>query len=329
MTGPSAQSTEQKPRLTGIAYELGEEARDYREIVGRAEAMTRYGMADDAALWGFGQYRRTNRDTTQLAVAAARKTLDQAQIAPQDIDTVILCSTSFPNGVGSDTHLDCCNSVFGELELFGKLAFGMTLNRCGTMLTAIHLAARLVAAQCYRNVLIVSSDVVANEAERFQNYAVLSDAASSCLVTAADRPGYDIIHTSHLSAPAATNDTGARLAATVNKNIRDALDIDLTAIRRVFHDNLFIPLVSMREQAAGFNKRQLYLKNIAAIGHCFSSDPLISLADCMKPEEINSEDYVGLFSSTPGLRVGIILASGRPASAMPNHAGLVNPRSDD
>jgi 3-oxoacyl-[acyl-carrier-protein] synthase III len=300
-------------RLAGIAYELGEEERSYRDLEGMAEAIRRFRMIDDAALWGWGGYRKTRREASQLAVASARKTLESAGLAPDEVDMVILCSTSFPTGTG--VHLGYCNVVLGELGLFGAFSFGMTLNRCGTMLTALRLAAEMTAAGRAENALVISTDVVSDELGRFQPYAIFSDAASSCVVTASDRAGYDVVHAIHASVAASMDDTGADLAATSARGICRALGETLPAIHKVFPDNLFLPIVCMREQMAGFSRRQLFLDNVTAVGHCFSSDSLINLATQTGDTALPPRSLVALFSSTPGLRTGLVLRTGASAPA--------------
>ena len=44
---------------------------------------------------------------------------------------------------------------------------GVTLGRCNTMLSSVYLAHRLVASQAYGSVLVIGSDLVADEEERF------------------------------------------------------------------------------------------------------------------------------------------------------------------
>lgn len=292
------------PRLIGISYELGEESRNYLELEGRTEALARYRMVDNPALWGWGQFHKTQRPASELALASARKTLAAARLTAGDIGAVILCSTSFPAGDG--VHLGYCNTVLGELALFNKPTFGMTLNRCGTLLSAISVAADLVAAR-REAVLVICADVIANEPDRFQNYAILSDSASSCVVTADGHAGYGIVHKIHTSAHATINDTGGGLAHDASQRLLAASGNDPRSIGKVFHDNLFLPVISMREQMAGFSKDQLYLDNIAAVGHCFASDSLINLATYRQHNTFSPSTLIGLVSGTPGLRTAIFL----------------------
>jgi 3-oxoacyl-[acyl-carrier-protein] synthase III len=298
-------------RLTAIAYELGEDENEYHELPGRAAALARFQMVDDPTLWGWGRYRRTRRDVRHLAVASARKTLAVAEIAPGEVGMVILCSTSFPDGTG--VHLDYCNLVLGELGLLDAFTFGMTLNRCGTMLGALRMAEIAIASRRLDNVLVISADCVADEATRLQNYALFSDAASSCLVTASGVAGHDILHAGHAAQVSTINDTGGALAADANRRMCRALGEDARLFKRVFHDNLFLPIVCMREQMAGFSQRQLFLDNIVAIGHCFSSDPLINFATHGSRDPLPPGSVVGLFSGTPGLRSGLVLRAGTMA----------------
>jgi 3-oxoacyl-[acyl-carrier-protein] synthase III len=63
----------------------------------------------------------------------------------------------------------------------------------------------------------------------------------------------------------------------------------------------------MKERQAGFSADQLYLGNIARIGHCFAADPLINLVDRAALGEIGDGSYCLLATSVPGSRAGALL----------------------
>lgn len=296
--------------IAGIAYELGEEICSYTQLADLQKAVQRYRMAPDADLWGWGTYRRTRRGAAALAISAGRKTLERARLASRDVDAVILCAVSFPRAIAD--QLDYSSTVLGELGLQGKFSFGMTLNRCATMMCALKVAADMVGAGRYANVAVICSDAVADEAERFERFAIFSDAACSCVVSRGNAGEYGLacsVYASEDAGPPSAVEIGGRLAAQANLLLRDAAGQEPNALCKVFHDNLFTPIVSMREQMAGFSSAQLFLDNIPAIGHCFACDPLINLLDYSARHALPAESRIGLFSGTPGIRSGLIVRS--------------------
>ena len=78
-------------------------------------------------------------------------------------------------------------------------------------------------------------------------------------------------------------------------------------VAALMHNNLFKPLIVMKERQAGFSPAQLYLGNITRIGHCFAADPLINLADREELGHVGAGGYCLLASSVPGSRIGALL----------------------
>lgn len=292
--------------VLGTAYELGEHEAPYREAEGFAEKIARYEMLDDAAAWGWGRFFRSGRDRAELAVASARRTLALARCAGEDIDAVILCAAEFPANV--DSHARYCRTLIEELGLGRAFVIGVTLARCNTMLSAVHLADRLVASGAYGNVLVVVSDKVADERERFQQFALFSDGAASCVVTS--RPGdLAIIATASALDPAALDTAGrlsGRLGRAALEEITRRSGVPPGEISVVLPPNLFMPIVRMSETQSGFGPGQLYLRNISGRGHCFSADPFVNLADHQAAKGTRPGDHILLTSGVPGSRVSIL-----------------------
>lgn len=296
-------------RLGGVAYELGEHDLGYTQLPDVAATLQRLGLADEPQLWGFGRYRRSGRETAELALDSARRTLQRAGAAPQDVDAVLLCSVAFPAGVRA--HRALTHAVLRGLQMADDTPLlGVTISRCATLLCGIRLADDLLASGRYRTILVVSCDRITDERERLEPFAIFSDAAASCLLSREAMPGYEVVHTVQASCATAADsdgpDAGGRLAARANRALSQAL-IAPGSLRRVLHDNLFKPIVALREQLAGFERSQLYLDNIGAIGHCFACDPLINLADLEAAAPPEPGALLGLFSGTPGVRSGVVL----------------------
>ncbi|MFI6172152.1 hypothetical protein ACIBCN_35615 [Nocardia sp. NPDC051052] len=292
--------------LAGAAYELGEHEAGYHEAYRFEEKIVRYEMLDDAEIWGWGRFFASGRDRTELAVASARRTLSMTGCAGGDVDAVVLCAAEFPSGV--DCHARYCRKVLEALDLGNAFVIGVTLGRCNTLLSAVHLADRLVASRTYDCVLVIASDRITDEEQRFQQFALFSDGAASCLVTS--RPGdLAIIATASaldLAALDATGPFSGRLGRTTADTITRRSGVRPDEVAAVLPANVFMPIVRMSEGRSGFRPDQLYLRNIADRGHCFSADPLVNLVDRQRANGVRPGEYLLLTSSVPGSRMSIL-----------------------
>jgi len=222
------------------------------------------------------------------------------------MDAVILCAAEFPASV--DCHARYCRVVLEGLGLERAFVIGVTLGRCNTMLSAVYLADRLVGSQAYGSVLVIGSDRVADEEERFQPFALFSDGAASCIVTS--QPGdLAILATASALDPPAL-DAAGRFSGRLGRAAIDAITRESGVpggkVSVVLPPNLFTPIVRMSEGQSGFRPDQLYLRNIANRGHCFSADPFVNLVDRQSEDGTRPGEYVLLTSSVPGARVSIL-----------------------
>jgi 3-oxoacyl-[acyl-carrier-protein] synthase-3 len=296
--------------IRGADYELGEHEIDHRDVRRFAEKIAEYQMVDDAGVWGWGRFFASTRDRAELAVASARRSLAKADRSAADVDAVILCAAEFPVGVAA--HAGYCRAVLAALDLGHAFVVGVTLGRCTTMLSAIQLAHGLVAGQVYRNVLVIASDRITDEEDRFQNFAFFSDAAASCVITAA--PGGELaIRATAFVLDVPALDSSARVDARLGRTSIDAITdrsaVSAREIALVLPSNLFVPIVRMNERQSGFRPDQLYLRNIAERGHCFSADAIVNLVDSRPADGWRAGDHLLLTSTVPGARVSILLTA--------------------
>jgi 3-oxoacyl-[acyl-carrier-protein] synthase III len=295
-------------RIDAVAYELGEQEMNYADMPDLAGTLGRLGLHNEPDVWGFGRYRRTEREPAELAIVCAQRTLVASGAMPQDIDAVLLCSVAFPADVRLQRAFT--HRILSGLGMSNKPLLGVTMSRCATLTCGIRLADDLIASGRYRNILILSCDAIEDETTRFEPFAIFSDAAASCLLSNAGGGGFEIVRTVQASQATAADsdgpDAGGRLAARANRELAQR-QVEPRSLRKVFHDNLFKPIVAMREQTAGFDSSQLFLDNINVIGHCFGCDPLINLVDFCAATPPMPGSMLGLFSGTPGVRSGVVL----------------------
>lgn len=294
--------------VSAICYELGEVELSYESIPGFYEQAKSFGMPLDADLWGWGRYHCTSRDASDLVSSCAHATLTQAKISAAEIDAVIICAAIFPNGIEDQKKFT--DQLVDQLSLSSDVPiFGLTLNRCATLLNGMQLAYGLVSSTNYNNVLLVGVDKVASEKSRFTRFGIFSDAVVSCLVSSSScNECYnicDFVFMSEVERDLGLVNIGGQLAAKANDKLWEKHD--RSELSHVFHDNLFLPIVTLREQMAGFSLNQLFLSNIDRVGHCFTCDPLINLVDFESKSPIVANTKFLLACSVPGIRIQVLL----------------------
>ncbi|MGV9245847.1 3-oxoacyl-ACP synthase [Streptomyces sp. NPDC003710] len=296
--------------LVAPRYVLGETEEPHTALEDLAARAAHYGIPMAPRTWGWGSYFRTRRSTVELAVASGNATLEASGAARASVDGLIVCTSSFPSSV--DDHAGFLGAVLNGLGLPGvSFACGMTLNRCNNLLAALHVATSLVRAGSRRRVLVVTADRIADEAARLEKFALFSDGAASCLVSADEGPdGFAVL----ASASAQDADVlglrdqiDSRLAVAVNEELERATGIPPEKITALLPANLVRPLVTMKERQAGFTTAQMRTGNIERLGHCFAADPLINLVDLVASGEGEPDGLYLLASSVPGARHGVLL----------------------
>jgi 3-oxoacyl-[acyl-carrier-protein] synthase-3 len=296
--------------LHGPRYVLGEVESQHSSIPGLRERAAELRLQPDAGLWGWGTFHRTERDLEELAVDAGTASLRAAGLAPSSIDALFVCSTRVPGR--SEDHGRFVQRVLAGVGLGDVAYYGQTLNRCTNLLVALGLASALATAGRHRRILCVTADRVADEAERLSTFALYSDGAAACVVSAQDggADAYRLVACDSVQDRATldgSNQISADLARELNDRLLTPEGLKLGDVSGLMHNNLFKPLVVMKERQAGFAPEQLYLDNIPRVGHCFAADPLINLADRAAAGQLHAGRHYLLASSVPGARVGALV----------------------
>ncbi|MFE0459314.1 3-oxoacyl-ACP synthase [Kitasatospora sp. NPDC058965] len=300
--------------LQAPRYVLGEEELDHTEVECLAERAAELKMVPRAALWGWGSVRRTGRGLAELAIDSGCATLRAAGVDPAEVDALILCSTRFPGG--PRTHGRFVERILTGTGLERAAFLGITLNRCTNLLVALDTAHALVASGRHRRILVITTDRIEDEKERMESFALFSDGAASCLVSAGAAvpagagAGYRIRSTASAQEAVAldwSHEISADLAREANDRLLAPHGLAADRVDGLLHANLFLPLVTMKERQAGFTARQLYTANITRFGHCFAADPLINLADQERAGLLRDGGHYLAAVSVPGSRVAVLL----------------------
>lgn len=296
--------------LQGPRYVLGETRVDHAEIENLEARAEELRLAPDPALWGWGSVFRSERGLEAMAIESGAATLRAAGVEPASVDALVLCCSDVREHARSHGRLA---ATILEGTGLGDIAFyGLSLNRCVNLLAAIDAASAFVAAGRFRRVLVVTTDRVAGDADRMLPYALLSDGAASCLVTADEvgRDRYGLVACASAQETRSMDWTG-EISSDLARRVNDALlaprEMRVADVSGLMHANVFKPLVVMKERQAGFSLAQLHTDNIARVGHCFAADPLINLVDRMALGHVLPDRHYMLASSVPGSRMAVLL----------------------
>ncbi len=135
---------------------------------------------------------RCNGSETQLdmAVKAAKKALEKANIDINDIDCIVSASAVFMQPI------PCNAALIHEQIARGTNIPAMDINTtCTSFVTALDTMSYLIEAGRYKNVLIVASDISSeglNENQK-ESYTLFSDGASAFIITKSEDKNQGIV----------------------------------------------------------------------------------------------------------------------------------------
>jgi 3-oxoacyl-[acyl-carrier-protein] synthase-3 len=98
-----------------------------------------------------------------------------------------------------------------------------------------------------------------------------------------------------------------QLYRSVHDNMVARYPFSTSEITKVFANNLFLPVLRVKETSIGLSTRQLYLDNVVRHGHCFSADPLINMHDYCANNSVKGGEKFLLTSNASGLRATLLV----------------------
>jgi 3-oxoacyl-[acyl-carrier-protein] synthase III len=296
--------------VVGIRYALGEEEWTYDQAPSFQRLAIESSVFNDPVGLGLGKWRKTRRNVIDLGIEAGKQTKDFAVENGLAIDLLVFCSTNFGNlgdGIAEERYL----KLLTGLELQDASVLGVTLNNCTTLLSAISLASSYISSGRFENILIVSCDKVSDEANRVTDACLYSDAAVSMLLTATAMAGFRPISEASASDYRLIEKRSAfadlELSRRVHSKLCQVVGWDSARVRQLLSNNVYLPVLRIKESALGVSPEQIYVENVTRIGHCFGADPLINLCDYAAANEVRHGDSFLLTSSSAGLRASTIL----------------------
>lgn len=297
-----------KPRVSNIAYTMGEIRSTYSEASGFDAVVESESMLNIPEMWGWGHYFATD-DVFALASPTILKTLESATIAPSEVDLVMFCASVMP-GQGTDLNARTAK-ILKSVGIDRANVIGQTLGGCATTLNAMIMACDLITGKAYRNILVVAIEALSAEAERFTNFAIFSDVCLSFLVSTTENEGFEIVSSTYKTAVDEILEGPDLQNADLHKqSVTQTIDkaaIGLADIRKVFSNNTFLPVKTVRERNIGFTAQQMDTDNVADIGHCFSCDSLLNYWLHKSSHPDTREGYFLLLAEADGHSASVLI----------------------
>ena len=296
--------------IEALAYALGETERSYREVPNLADLLAFNNYPDTPELFGWGSYRKTEKDIFELGIESAAKSLAESTADRDEIDALFFCSTCFPGN--EIRHIAFNARLLRDLAIPNAFPVGITLSNCVSLLHAVATAVKLVDSGVYRNILVITADKVYDEHSRMNNFALLSDSAASCVVTSKSAAtGCSLLAESFRASddPIETNrgKDDSELYRRVLHEVVTRGEVEVGDCTAVFTSNIFKPITKQKERKLGFRSSQIFLDNVPRYGHCFSADTLINLIDYSDGGTSGPDDIYMLSADAPNLRASILL----------------------
>jgi 3-oxoacyl-[acyl-carrier-protein] synthase-3 len=133
-------------------------------------------------------YAEPNVQSSDLAVAASKRALEMAGLAPNDVDLIIV-ATSTPDHFGGFPSTACV--VQRKLEITNECAAFDVQAVCSGFVYAVSVADSFIKSGAHKNVLVIGAEVfsrILNFEDR-TTCVLFGDGAGAMVLTASEKPG--------------------------------------------------------------------------------------------------------------------------------------------
>lgn len=302
-----------------LSFTPGAQSVSYRELPNVAQRVAEWGMPDEAALWGWGCFRRSAgsyREHIEAGFAPVRAHLAQSGGA---IDEVILCAPCLN---------DCEEFVATTRALaWNRVPFGLghvvTDTDCVNILAAMDLARARIAAGA-REVLILSSEKVAKETWRFKRFSLFSD-YSMALIVSADLAAcaYEVLDVLIEQDPNPGSDTSSVLGRPLERTCASRLlgrnEMTRKDVGQFCYIHLYTPMYEMKGKDLGFRPAEMALQSIAEQGHCYGADPFVGMQTYFAARPAAAGGPAALLCASSKQCAGLALVRDRRAPGSTEH----------
>ncbi len=297
-------------KLSGLSYLLGSHTGWYDDLPETAAVMGRYNMSGAPDIWGFGTYHRTELGYFDMVGRVGLDILASTGRDPASIDALYLCSATFM--FDFETMNLGIGRLLTDLGLTRATPMVISGSGCAASIQGIVTAAREIRSGDLDTILLLCTDIVAEGAIRFYQYATISDGASGMLITSDGTGEYEVLRASLINrAPLMLKDdeyvAGQKeIYSTASERIFAGTGYAQENVTAVLASNLHLPIQRIFANAGGYASHQIFTENVARVGHCYGSDPVINFVDRAQLHRPRTNELYILQSSAMG-HVGNVL----------------------
>ncbi|CAE1147818.1 hypothetical protein ACWA06_04755 [Serratia rhizosphaerae] len=241
---------------------------------------------------GFAEYQRTDRTLGELSECAIKKTLSKANIPAEKVDIVVYASSTFGDRHGDVIDKDVAQCLI-NCGLQDVYPIGVYLSQCNNFFAALDIAVQYLKNEVGKTALLVFADRVLDEATRFKNLAINSDAAVACIVSSDTEIELEFevsgiskktkLTTDDLIDPH-SNSMNLEVHENYLAGIRHVFDTALSQsrlyaqnLKQIICHNFSYSALRQIANAISVNENIFYKNNIPKFGHAYTCDSLINL----------------------------------------------------
>jgi 3-oxoacyl-[acyl-carrier-protein] synthase-3 len=292
--------------MSAIAYVLGERRPidELEALKGNAPMLQAFKAAR------FEHYCKSSHSPIELACQAMEQTMAKAAIKPSDIDYVLYCCEYNPDLQShKHLHLECA-----RLGLHAAIPVGLYFTGCGNYASGMAMAQSLIRSGQARNVLLLTADCSPEERRVVPpSIAIMSDGASSCVLSAARQPGddgfevidtqIDVLHRMATLDPVG-NPKEYKIAMfdrtrVVFDRICTSAGLQSSDVDALISQNLEITTLTMMCHRFRLDPAINFTDNLPAIGHAGLADNLINLQDFLRLGRLPEQALVLMLATGP------------------------------
>lgn len=289
------------PFIAGLHYELGEQEVAVEQLPEFEAICTEHKLPPAGAIFGWGVARKA-QSPLETATRCALKSL--SALGKQDLDLLLIATSGLLTAFAEQNR--AIGRLVEALEVPVKEVMCVSGAGCASGINALILAGQLVSGGQYRDILVVCVDSLETSITKFSEYAVFSDGVSSFLVTRQREHAEFQIES---SCKQVFVDEMLDMSVSVQKQggTKEYLQAAASDVDVILSNNTFLPIKKMKDSQFGFRKNQLFLQNVARVGHCVSSDCFINLRDYYTSEISIGNPRVALHADAAGHSSAVIL----------------------
>lgn len=303
--------------IGNICYQLGENIFDIKDD---GPAKIDDNQRESLTKNGIKYYATSDKSPSELAADAVLKTLEECDIAAEDIDAVVYSTCSFWSDpelpeLGKNSQLSSefskkiIKNVVFDLGMENAQTYGVFLAESGNFTSGMRFANNLLYSDDVENIIYVNTDKLTEDESKIvpSEISIMSEAAVSCLVSSTQKGEFRIENIAQKSKPSMSafeKGDFLRVLMEVAKGVELTCKAALKGNKpedylKLITNNYSENTLRMLSYQAGFTNEQLFMDNLSRFAHAFASDNLINLKDYCDLNEVKSGDKFMLLSTGP------------------------------